>query len=40
MELDLDALQQLPAEEQQAGVCRYTCCVSRMGTGTGDTTEA
>ncbi|MFB7447643.1 MULTISPECIES: ALQxL family class IV lanthipeptide [unclassified Streptomyces] len=25
MELDLDALQQLPAEEEQATVCGYTC---------------
>ncbi|MGW6710618.1 ALQxL family class IV lanthipeptide [Streptomyces sp. NPDC054956] len=25
MELDLDALQQLPAEEEQAGVCGYSC---------------
>ncbi|MFE2552281.1 ALQxL family class IV lanthipeptide [Streptomyces sp. NPDC059355] len=28
MELDLDALQQLPAEEQQAGVCGHTCKVT------------
>ncbi|MER7461517.1 ALQxL family class IV lanthipeptide [Streptomyces sp. NPDC097981] len=25
MELELDTLQQLPAEEEQAGVCGYTC---------------
>ncbi|MEV7414732.1 ALQxL family class IV lanthipeptide [Streptomyces sp. NPDC089919] len=25
MELDLDTLQQLPAEEAQAGGCGYTC---------------
>ncbi|WP_189999292.1 ALQxL family class IV lanthipeptide [Streptomyces vinaceus] len=28
MELDLNALQQLPAEEEQAGVCGYSCQVS------------
>ncbi|ROQ89010.1 hypothetical protein EDE04_7406 [Streptomyces sp. 2132.2] len=39
MELDLDALQQLPAEEEQATPCRRTCCVSGMGTGTEDTTR-
>ncbi|MEV7414733.1 ALQxL family class IV lanthipeptide [Streptomyces sp. NPDC089919] len=25
MEFDLDHLQQLPAEEDQAGICGYTC---------------
>ncbi|MEU2158012.1 MULTISPECIES: ALQxL family class IV lanthipeptide [unclassified Streptomyces] len=25
LELDLDALQELPAEEEQAGGCLYTC---------------
>jgi hypothetical protein len=25
MELDLDALQELPCEQEQAGVCRVTC---------------
>lgn len=28
MELDLEALQQLPTEEQQAGICSYTCKVT------------
>ncbi|MEU2158009.1 ALQxL family class IV lanthipeptide [Streptomyces sp. NPDC019396] len=26
--LDLDALQELPAEEEQAGCCKQTCCVT------------
>ncbi|MEW2417574.1 ALQxL family class IV lanthipeptide [Streptomyces sp. NPDC046866] len=34
MELDLDALQQLPAEEGQAGVCGYSCRVSCPSTCT------
>ncbi|MGW6710617.1 ALQxL family class IV lanthipeptide [Streptomyces sp. NPDC054956] len=28
MELNLDALQQLPTEEQQATICSYTCSVT------------
>ncbi|WP_189999296.1 ALQxL family class IV lanthipeptide [Streptomyces vinaceus] len=28
MELDLDALQQLPAEEEQTTICRLSCKVS------------
>ncbi|MFF0473431.1 ALQxL family class IV lanthipeptide [Streptomyces sp. NPDC004284] len=28
MNLDLDALQQLPAEEEQATICGYTCKVT------------
>ncbi|MFF0473434.1 ALQxL family class IV lanthipeptide [Streptomyces sp. NPDC004284] len=28
MELDLDALQQLPSEEEQAGICSWTCSVT------------
>lgn len=28
MELDLDALQELPAAEEQAGACKYTCTIS------------
>ncbi|MGW4894834.1 ALQxL family class IV lanthipeptide [Kitasatospora sp. NPDC004240] len=28
MEIDLDALQQLPAEEEQATECRWSCCTS------------
>ncbi|MGW4894838.1 ALQxL family class IV lanthipeptide [Kitasatospora sp. NPDC004240] len=28
LELDLDALQQLPAEENQAGRCSYTCAAT------------
>ncbi|MER7461519.1 ALQxL family class IV lanthipeptide [Streptomyces sp. NPDC097981] len=33
MELDLDALQQLPAEEALAEtVCRWSCCTSCHGT--------
>ncbi|MFE2140266.1 ALQxL family class IV lanthipeptide [Streptomyces sp. NPDC059456] len=32
MELDLDALQQLPAEEEQAGICGYSCRVSCRNT--------
>ncbi|MGW6918456.1 ALQxL family class IV lanthipeptide [Kitasatospora sp. NPDC054939] len=34
MELDLDALELLPAEEAQAGICGYTCrntCDSTCG---------
>jgi hypothetical protein len=36
MELDLDALQELPAEEQQAGVgpCGYSCAVTCPATCT------
>ncbi|MEV7414737.1 ALQxL family class IV lanthipeptide [Streptomyces sp. NPDC089919] len=34
MELDLDALQELPAEEAQANwPCRYSCCTSCPATG-------
>ncbi|MGW4894830.1 ALQxL family class IV lanthipeptide [Kitasatospora sp. NPDC004240] len=28
MELDLDALERLPAEEEQTGPCSYTCRVT------------
>ncbi|MGW4161150.1 ALQxL family class IV lanthipeptide [Streptomyces sp. NPDC004788] len=28
MQLDLDALQQLPAEEEQALICQFSCSVS------------
>ncbi|MFC6598722.1 ALQxL family class IV lanthipeptide [Kitasatospora paranensis] len=28
MELDLDALQELPADEELAGACGYSCSVS------------
>ncbi|MFF0473435.1 ALQxL family class IV lanthipeptide [Streptomyces sp. NPDC004284] len=28
MDLDLDALQQLPSEEEQAGPCGWTCAVT------------
>ncbi|WP_198042258.1 ALQxL family class IV lanthipeptide [Kitasatospora azatica] len=28
MELDLDALQELPAEDEQAAYCRFSCDIS------------
>ncbi|MGW4161149.1 ALQxL family class IV lanthipeptide [Streptomyces sp. NPDC004788] len=28
MELDLDALQQLPTEEEQAAICGWTCSMT------------
>ncbi|MGW4894832.1 ALQxL family class IV lanthipeptide [Kitasatospora sp. NPDC004240] len=28
LELDLDALQQLPAEEEQTSICKFSCSVS------------
>ncbi|MFB7447644.1 ALQxL family class IV lanthipeptide [Streptomyces sp. NPDC056194] len=28
MQLDLDALQQLPAEEEQASMCQFSCSAS------------
>ncbi|MGW4894837.1 ALQxL family class IV lanthipeptide [Kitasatospora sp. NPDC004240] len=37
LELDLDALQQLPAEEDQVGICGRSCQVTCINTclGTG-----
>ncbi|WP_198042253.1 ALQxL family class IV lanthipeptide [Kitasatospora azatica] len=32
MEFDLNALQELPAEDEQAGFCRFTCSLSCSGT--------
>ncbi|MFE2552279.1 ALQxL family class IV lanthipeptide [Streptomyces sp. NPDC059355] len=34
MELDLDALQQLPTEEEQTTICRISCKVSCKATCT------
>ncbi len=33
MELNIDVLQQLPADEDEQGLCTYTCTVSCTYTG-------
>jgi len=34
MEINLELLQQLPAEESEAGLCTLTCTYSCMSSGT------